>query len=343
MHGGVQHHSAPTASTAVPYYQATRNHIHHVDRPGRPPFVTGGNRASTTSTACTGMMPRCEVPMLIKSKREQMWPRVVCAANCVMRNPHVSTADALDLIHHHRAFATRSALKATTPDTAVASDFYSLDNGDIHHVDDTTPKISDILRQKHGETWSYEGGGGHGRLRHGPLDQRGLQQDACARVAVVSPDDTVLVAVQKMAAMERGSLMVMIPPQENDVEGPPSQDSEEVLNQSDLVGIVTERDYLLKVVVAGRTSATTKVYEIMTGKSQLLVLSPSDSVMHAMTLMADKNIRHLPVVQHNHLLGVVSIRDVVSAIVRSQRQDMQSMREFILGGPAYSGPNLPIA
>lgn len=140
-----------------------------------------------------------------------------------------------------------------------------------------------------------------------------------------SKDDKVLDAVRKMAKASCGSLLVFDPskitlPQRS---MPTASDA--------VVGIITERDYLTKVVVEGKSSADTTVTEIMTPQSKLITLSPEDSVVKAMEVMADHNVRHVPVVKRNAMLGMVSIRDLVKVMVREHREEMEDMKEYIQG------------
>jgi len=98
-----------------------------------------------------------------------------------------------------------------------------------------------------------------------------------------------------------------------------------------VVGIVTERDYLTKVVVVGKSSSTLHVAEIMTPQSKLMTMSPYNSVLEAMALMMDKNIRHVPVVDRNQYLGMISIRDVVGTMVQEHREEVGRLHEYIQG------------
>jgi len=87
----------------------------------------------------------------------------------------------------------------------------------------------------------------------------------------------------------------------------------------DIVGIVSERDYLTKVALVGRKSDTTRVAEIMTPSSKIKTVSPHHNVVDAMVLMTSHNIRHLPVIDKGNYMGMVSIRDVVETVVKNAK------------------------
>jgi len=139
------------------------------------------------------------------------------------------------------------------------------------------------------------------------LNQKG------STVYSITPDATVYDAVSKMSKLEVGALLVM--------EG------------DSLVGIISERDYRDKVILKGRTSRDTKVIEIMT--KDLITVTPDDKVKLCMQHMTDKKIRHLPVLEGNKVAGVISIGDMVKAIIDSQKNEIESMREYISSGGNY--------
>ncbi len=126
-------------------------------------------------------------------------------------------------------------------------------------------------------------------------------------IVTIRPADSVLVALEVLAAYNIGALPVL----ENDR----------------LVGIFSERDYARKVALKGLTSAITEVREIMT--SQVLCASLQHSVMECMALMTDKHIRHLPVVDKGQLLGMLSIGDLVKAIIEDQQFQIQQLESYI--------------
>ena len=102
-----------------------------------------------------------------------------------------------------------------------------------------------------------------------------------------------------------------------------------VVDNGQLVGMFSERDYARKVILKGRTSKTTTVAELMVSK--VFIVHPDASVEQCMALMTEKHIRHLPVLQDHRLIGVVSIGDLVKAIIADQALTIQSLQEYITG------------
>ena len=100
-----------------------------------------------------------------------------------------------------------------------------------------------------------------------------------------------------------------------------------VIDDGKLSGIVSERDYARKVALQGKSSQDTLIKEIMT--VHVLTVDPSDSIDRCMELMSDKHIRHLPVVKDGELTGIISIGDVVNAIIRSQRDTIDQLKNYI--------------
>lgn len=130
-----------------------------------------------------------------------------------------------------------------------------------------------------------------------------------------SVDDTVFDAVKSMTAHNVGALLVV-----------------KAGTEKKLAGIITERDYLRKIIVQGRSSKTTKVGDIMTEENKLITVKPDTKVLHAMELMTDNRIRHIPVVEESGMKGMVSIGDVVRAVVDEHREELQRLNSFIQGG-----------
>jgi CBS domain-containing protein len=132
-------------------------------------------------------------------------------------------------------------------------------------------------------------------------------------VFTVRPTDSVLTALQVMAREGVGALMV-------------------TTDQGAIAGIVSERDYARKVELLGRTSADTTVADIMS--TPVTTVSPSYSVMDCMHLMTARRIRHLPVLVDGQLSGLVSIGDVVKAIIDDQAFTIKQLETYISGdGP----------
>ncbi|KAI3678613.1 hypothetical protein L6452_37912 [Arctium lappa] len=128
-------------------------------------------------------------------------------------------------------------------------------------------------------------------------------------------DDSVYDAVQSMTQHNVGALVVVKPGE-----------------QSSIAGIITERDYLRKIIVQGRSSKSTKVGDIMTEENKLITVTPDTKVLKAMQLMTDNRIRHIPVIDEKKMLGMVSIGDVVRAVVSEHREELDRLNAFIQGG-----------
>lgn len=126
----------------------------------------------------------------------------------------------------------------------------------------------------------------------------------------VSPDATVYEAIELMAQKDIGSLLVV----ENEK----------------LIGILSERDYARKVILQGHASKSTKVSEIMT--SNLICVHPDNQVEECMALMTSKHIRHLPVMENDQIMGVISIGDVVNAFIQMQHITINDLTNYIYGG-----------
>jgi signal-transduction protein with cAMP-binding, CBS, and nucleotidyltransferase domain len=103
-----------------------------------------------------------------------------------------------------------------------------------------------------------------------------------------------------------------------------------VTEEGEVTGIMTERDYLRKVAIKGRTSHDTIVREIMT--SPLIYVTPETTVEESMAIMTDRRIRHLPVVEDGNVVGIVSIGDVVKFQSREQSFQIKYLTEYISGG-----------
>ncbi|CAL0308960.1 unnamed protein product [Lupinus luteus] len=127
-------------------------------------------------------------------------------------------------------------------------------------------------------------------------------------------NDTVYNAVQSMTQHNVGALVVVKP------------------DEKSIAGIITERDYLRKIIVQGRSSKSTKVGDIMTEENKLITVTPDTKVLRAMQLMTDNRIRHIPVINEKGMMGMVSIGDVVRAVVSEHRQELDRLNAFIQGG-----------
>jgi CBS domain-containing protein len=102
-----------------------------------------------------------------------------------------------------------------------------------------------------------------------------------------------------------------------------------VVDNGTLVGIVSERDYIRKVILKGRSSKETPVRDIMT--EQLLTVNPSDSVTECMRIMTEKRVRHLPVLEGTNLVGILSIGDVVNWFISAHTATIDNLERYITG------------
>jgi len=138
---------------------------------------------------------------------------------------------------------------------------------------------------------------------------RQLLEGKGPEVHSIAPDAPVIDAIRLMAEKFIGALLVM--------EGPR------------LVGIVSERDYARKVVLQGHSSRETPVRAIMT--SPVVGVSPDDSTERCMQLVTDRRIRHLPVLDGESVVGVVSIGDLVKAVIEDQQLELDQLQRYIAG------------
>jgi CBS domain-containing protein len=125
----------------------------------------------------------------------------------------------------------------------------------------------------------------------------------------VDADEPVLQAIQIMADRHVGALPVM--------------------RAGELVGLVSERDYARKVVLLGRSSAETFVWQIMS--SPVVTVAPEESVRSCMEVMTERRIRHLPVVDGGTMVGMISIGDLVRVVIEEQDQTIEHLERFIAG------------
>lgn len=103
-----------------------------------------------------------------------------------------------------------------------------------------------------------------------------------------------------------------------------------VVNEDKLLGIFSERDYARKIVLHGKSSSNTQISEFMS--THLTTVHSNTPITDCMQIMTDKHVRHLPVVDNDKILGLVSIGDIVSRIIREQKNTIQQLENYITGG-----------
>jgi CBS domain-containing protein len=131
-------------------------------------------------------------------------------------------------------------------------------------------------------------------------------------IFTISPNETVFNALKIMADKDIGSLLV--------------SDGEK------LVGIMSERDYARKVILFGKSSKELSVQEIMSAK--VIYVSPDQNVEECMVLMTNKKVRHLPVLENDKLVGIISIGDVVKAVIEEKEFMIDHLVHYIKGTPS---------
>ena len=125
----------------------------------------------------------------------------------------------------------------------------------------------------------------------------------------IGPDETVFRAIELMSEKQIGCLIV--------------------LSGGQLAGIVSERDYARKVILMGRSSQQTRVREIMTSPVQFV--TPEKTVAESMRIMTNRRVRHLPVLEGDNVIGMLSIGDLVNWVIASQQQTIRHLHNYIAG------------
>jgi CBS domain-containing protein len=130
-----------------------------------------------------------------------------------------------------------------------------------------------------------------------------------SQIFCVTPKDSVLHAIEIMATRHVGALLVM--------------------EQGALLGIISERDYARKVILKNRSSHDTPVGDIMTAPA--VTVSAQDTVHHCMQIMTERRFRHLPVVREDQVVGMLSIGDLVKAVMEEQSRQIEQLERYIAG------------
>ncbi|MEO5566466.1 MAG: CBS domain-containing protein [Luteimonas sp.] len=138
---------------------------------------------------------------------------------------------------------------------------------------------------------------------------RQLLEAKAPEVFAIGPDAPVIDAIRLMAEKRIGALLVM--------------------HAGKLAGILSERDYARKIVLQGRSSRDTPVRDIMT--AEVVTIGLANTADHCMQLMTDRRLRHLPVVEGGNVLGVVSIGDLVKAVIEDQQHELDQLQRYIVG------------
>ncbi len=129
-------------------------------------------------------------------------------------------------------------------------------------------------------------------------------------IIAISPDATVYEAIELMCDKNVGALLV--------------------LDGDRLIGVISERDYARKIILAGRASRETLVRDVMT--KELVVVHPETSVEECMAIMTEKFLRHLPVMEDGKVVGLVSIGDAVKTIISEQNFVITNLQQYIMQG-----------
>ena len=138
---------------------------------------------------------------------------------------------------------------------------------------------------------------------------RDILQEKGTTIWSTAPDDTVLDAISRMAEYGVGALLV--------------------IDEGQLVGFFSERDYTRKVILEGLASRDTPVERVMS--TPVISISPDATVQQGLSMMTEKHIRHLPVIDGSGVIGVVSIRDLVKAVIEDQQALIEQLERYITG------------
>lgn len=136
-----------------------------------------------------------------------------------------------------------------------------------------------------------------------------LLEQKATQLFSVAPQDSVLRAIEMMAEKHVGALLVM--------------------QSGSLVGMISERDYARKVILKGRSSHDTAVADIMS--TPVVSVGLEDTINRCMQIMTERRIRHLPVLKSERVMGILSIGDLVKAVIDEQRQEIEQLQRYITG------------
>ncbi|KAK6121655.1 hypothetical protein DH2020_044601 [Rehmannia glutinosa] len=198
---------------------------------------------------------------------------------------------------------------------AIFSNGNVLKNAVLRHVRVVSPAMRPLMLTRHESTSAAR------------IEEHGFESTTISDVLTAkgkgadgswlwcTTDDSVYDAVKSMTQHNVGALVVVKPGE-----------------QKSVAGIITERDYLRKIIVQGRSSKSTKVGDIMTEENKLITVTPDTKVLKAMQLMTDNRIRHIPVINDTGMIGMVSIGDVVRAVVNEHRDELNRLNAYIQGG-----------
>jgi CBS domain-containing protein len=137
-----------------------------------------------------------------------------------------------------------------------------------------------------------------------------ILQTKGSEVWTISPETIVFDALKIMADKNVGALVV--------------------LDGAEVAGVLSERDYARKVILHGKSSRELKAREIMS--TNVYFVSPQENIEDCMALFTNKRVRHLPVLQNNQLIGIISIGDVVKAVIAEQEYTIKHLENYITGG-----------
>jgi CBS domain-containing protein len=137
-----------------------------------------------------------------------------------------------------------------------------------------------------------------------------LKQREGQQLHSLPPHASVYDAIALMAEKRIGSVLVMA--------------------EGELVGIVSERDYARKVILQGKSSRDTEIREIMS--SPVITVTPNDTIAECMSIITERRVRHLPVLENSAVIGLVSIGDLVKRIISVQQETIGELRAYIAGG-----------